>query len=48
MYSPDLSKWHINKMLGLGSENHNIKARDYRSKIRPERITKRQAEKIEL
>lgn len=48
MYSPDLSKWHFNKMLGLGSENHNIKARDYRSKIRPERITKRQAEKIEL
>jgi type IV secretion system protein VirD4 len=48
MYSPDLSKWHFNKMLGLGSENHNIKARDYRSKIRPERITKRQAETIEL
>jgi len=24
MYSPDLSKWHFNTMLGLGSEEHNL------------------------
>jgi type IV secretion system protein VirD4 len=48
MYSPDLSKWHFNKMLGLGNEKHNTKARDYREKQRPQRITKQQAEKIEL
>lgn len=48
MYSPDLSKWNFNKMLGLGNPDHNNKARDYRDKIRPERITKYQAEKIEL
>ena len=48
MYSPDLSKWHFNTMLGLGNEAHNIKARDYRDKQRVERITKKQAENIEL
>lgn len=48
MYSPDLSKWHFNKMLGLGNEEHNRKVRDYRDKQRPERITKYEAEKIEL
>lgn len=48
MYSPDLSKWHFNTMLGLGGRTHNEKARDYREKQRPERITKSQAENIEL
>lgn len=48
MYSPDLSKWHFNTMLGLGNVKHNIKARDYREKQRPEKTTKQQAENIEL
>ncbi|PYG84897.1 type IV secretion system protein VirD4 [Ruminiclostridium sufflavum DSM 19573] len=48
MYSPDLSKWHFNTMLGLGGRTHNEKARDYREKQRPERITKQRAENIEL
>jgi len=48
MYSPDLSKWSFNTMLGLGNEDHNTKARDLRDKQRPEKMTKHQAEKIEL
>lgn len=48
MHSPDLSKWHFNTMLGLGNEKHNEKARDYREKQRKERMSKKEAEKIEL
>lgn len=35
MYSPDLSKWHFNKMLGLGDEEHNRKLREERENKRP-------------
>ncbi|WP_024833871.1 VirD4-like conjugal transfer protein, CD1115 family [Ruminiclostridium josui] len=48
MYSPDLSKWNFNTMLGLGNKKHNEKVRDYREKQRIERMTKQEAEKIEL
>jgi type IV secretion system protein VirD4 len=48
MYSPDLSKWHFNIMLGLGNPDHNTKARNYRDLQRPERITKKEAENIVL
>ncbi len=48
MYSPDLSKWNFNTMLGLGNKKHNEKVRDYREKQRVERMTKKEAEKIEL
>lgn len=48
MYSPDLSKWNFNTMLGLGNKKHNEKVRDYREKQRIERMTKEEAEKIEL
>lgn len=48
MYSPDLSKWNFNTMLGLGNKKHNEKVRDYREKQRIERMTKNEAEKIEL
>ncbi|AEY65611.1 VirD4-like conjugal transfer protein, CD1115 family [Clostridium sp. BNL1100] len=48
MYSPDLSKWNFNTMLGLGNTKHNEKVRDYREKQRIERMTKKEAEKIEL
>lgn len=48
MYSPDLSKWNFNTMLGLGNKKHNEKVRDYREKQRIERMTKKEAEKIEL
>ena len=33
-YSPDLSKWHFNKILGLGSKGWNTKVREYRENNR--------------
>ena len=35
MYSPDLSEWHFNKMLGLGDREHNRKLRGERENKRP-------------
>ena len=35
MYAPDLSKWHFNKMLGLGNEELNRKLREERENKRP-------------
>lgn len=40
MYSPDLSEWFFNKMLGLGDMEHNRKVRESREKLRKERIAK--------
>lgn len=34
MYSPDLSQWYFNKMLGLGDKPHNIKVREIRENNR--------------
>ncbi len=39
MISPDLSKWHYNKMFGLGNEKHNTKVRIYREKKRSARLS---------
>ena len=39
-YSPDLSKWLFNKMLGLGDVEHNSKVREEREKARKERMEK--------
>lgn len=33
-YSPDLSKWKFNEILGLGSKNWNTKVREYRENHR--------------
>lgn len=38
MYSPDLSKWHFNKILGLGNKEHNIKVREARENNRKIKI----------
>jgi type IV secretion system protein VirD4 len=35
MFSPDLSQWHFNKMLGLGKEEHNRQLREERENKRP-------------
>jgi len=35
MYSPDLSQWHFNKMLGLGGKEHNRELREERENKRP-------------
>jgi len=35
MYSPDLSQWYFNKMLGLGDKEHNRKSREERERKRP-------------
>jgi type IV secretion system protein VirD4 len=35
MYSPDLSQWQFNKMLGLGDKEHNRKLREEREDKRP-------------
>ncbi len=40
MYAPDLSKWHFNKMLGLGSKAHNTKVREIRENRRKEKAVK--------
>lgn len=37
MYSPDISKWTFNTMLGLGNKEHNTKLIDLDEKLRPER-----------
>jgi hypothetical protein len=34
-YSPDLSQWQFNKMLGLGDKEHNRKLREERENKRP-------------
>ena len=39
MYSPDLSEWSFNKMLGLGDREHNRRVREIREKRRKERTT---------
>lgn len=36
-YSPDLSKWKFNEILGLGSKSWNIKVREYRESHRNKR-----------
>lgn len=36
-YSPDLSKWQFNDLLGLGDKEHNRKLRLARENMRPER-----------
>lgn len=45
MYTPDLSKYQFNKMLGLGSKAHNQKVREIRENNRPIRKTE---DKIDL
>ncbi len=35
MYSPDLSEWYFNRMLGLGDKEHNRRLREEREKKRP-------------
>lgn len=40
MYSPDLSKWSFNKMLGLGDEEHNRRVREMREKRRKARTVR--------
>ncbi len=39
-YSPDLSKWYFNKILGLGNKEWNTKVREYRENHRIIRNTK--------
>lgn len=39
-YSPDLSKWTFNEILGLGSKNLNTKVREYRENHRKVRKIK--------
>lgn len=38
MYSPDLSKWHFNKMLGLKGKKHNTMVREVRENNRKVKI----------
>lgn len=40
MYSPDLSEWSFNKMLGLGDEEHNRRVREIREVRRKTRTAK--------
>lgn len=40
MYSPDLSEWFFNRLLGLGNKEHNRKVREYREGIRESRKSK--------
>lgn len=35
MFSPDLSGWHFNKMMGMGDMEHNRKLREKRENARP-------------
>lgn len=35
MYSPDLSQWYFNKMLGLGDKEHNRRLREEKENKRP-------------
>jgi type IV secretion system protein VirD4 len=35
MFSPDLSQWYFNKMLGLGDMEHNRRLREERERKRP-------------
>ncbi|WP_428830929.1 VirD4-like conjugal transfer protein, CD1115 family [Dehalobacterium formicoaceticum] len=35
MFSPDLSKWHFNEMMGMGDIEHNRKLREQRENARP-------------
>jgi type IV secretion system protein VirD4 len=35
MFSPDLSQWHFNKMMGMGDVEHNRKLREKRENARP-------------
>ena len=37
MYSPDISQWTFNKLLGLGNEAHNTALIEQDEKLRPER-----------
>lgn len=40
MYSPDLSEWFFNRLLGLGDKEHNRKVREHREQIRESRESK--------
>ncbi|MCX7748226.1 MAG: type IV secretory system conjugative DNA transfer family protein [Clostridia bacterium] len=40
MYSPDISEWSFNKMLGLGDKEHNRRVREIREKRRKSRAAK--------
>lgn len=35
MFSPDMSQWHFNKLLGMGDMEHNRKLREKRENARP-------------
>ncbi|MNN43026.1 hypothetical protein D3C81_1572420 [compost metagenome] len=35
MYSPDLSQWAFNRMMGLGDKEHNRRVREEREQRRP-------------
>lgn len=45
LYSPDLSSWYFNELLGLGNEEHNRRVRMARDNIRPIRSV---SHKLEL
>jgi type IV secretion system protein VirD4 len=44
LYSPDVSKWYFNTLLGLGNEEHNRLIRLARENIRPQREVRSQIE----
>lgn len=46
MYSPDISKWLFNRMLGLGNESHNSRLIELDENSRPDRGEKRTVQQI--
>lgn len=46
MYSPDISKWLFNRMLGLGNEEHNSQLIELDENSRPDRGEKRTVQQI--
>lgn len=46
MYSPDISKWLFNRMLGLGNEKHNSQLIELDENARPDRGEKRTVQQI--
>lgn len=46
MYSPDISKWLFNRMLGLGNEEHNSQLIELDENARPDRGEKRTVQQI--
>ena len=46
MYSPDISKWLFNRMLGLGNEKHNSRLIELDENARPDRGEKNTVQQI--